>query len=196
MDDPAIQARLAAVSGFPVVVSEARMTTIGEDDHALTATLDRLVDRIVKPKRRQGRGPINILQELERRLEPLIERHVVVANHVFERTRTGVPRRVDFFANSGANVAVDTLRLNLKRADEIRLRADAQAYKISDITEKQRGLTYMVLATFGEDEDLIDANAQARKILVSTPARIVDDMDEVAIELERAATRGRVPAAS
>jgi hypothetical protein len=92
---------------------------------------------------------------LERRLTPLMRREAVTRNHFFERTRTGVERRADFFADSDANVALDVLRLALQRADAIRERADAEAFKIYDVLEADNAIhEYVVFCEFGEDPAL------------------------------------------
>jgi hypothetical protein len=59
------------------------------------------------------------MQALEREFKPLLTSRLMVQNHPFKSTRTGVRRRADFFADSYANVALDVLRLNLRDEGEI-----------------------------------------------------------------------------
>lgn len=107
---------IALQKGYPVVLSEVRETTIASDGAgSLRATVERLVDRVVRPKRRSGFRADDPFIVLQRRLAPLIRGQEIYPRHVFAKTLTGVPRSVDFFVNSGRNAALDTVRLDLKR---------------------------------------------------------------------------------
>lgn len=173
-----IKERLAEQSGFPITFTEPRMTTIAADSgDALKTTVESLLTRIVRPRRRSGRGGMDLAQMLERRLQPLVRAGSVQSNHLFRSTQTGVIRRVDYFANSGANLALDTIKLDLRRADEIRLRADAEAFKVTDIASRN-DVRVVVLTSMPVAEDLLPTANEARLILASTPAEIVTDIDE------------------
>lgn len=179
----------AQQKGYPFLLSEPRMTTVSANDsESLADTVQRLVDRVVRPRRRYGRSSELPFDLLERRIQPLLRLQAVSQNHFFAQTRTGVPRRVDFFANHGANLAVETLKLDLKRGQDIILRADAQANKVADI-RSVNDVTVVVFATFSEAEDTREVNLHARQILETSTARLVDSLDDVVDELATAAGR-------
>lgn len=177
-----IKSVLENIGGFPLDISEARFTTIGPDDAGLDITLDRLIDRIVHPKRRSGGGP-NPLKAMDRRLTPWIRKDQVARNHFFAQTKSGVPRAADFFANSGANVALDVVRLALQKADNIKLRADAEAFKVLDVLEAESQVNdYIVYCDFSEAEEFQETNDIARQVIAAQGAHVVSDPQE-AVEL-------------
>ncbi|MBI3970637.1 MAG: DUF3037 domain-containing protein [Chloroflexi bacterium] len=123
-------------SGYPVLLTEPRATTIlTERGESIDDALDRLVSRLVVPRRRGG-GGLTPVSELAKQLRPLIREHQVYTDRPFRTTRTGVPRTVDFFVNSYINVGLDALQLAIASADDVILRADAEAHKIEDIRSK------------------------------------------------------------
>lgn len=164
--------------GFPVSLTEARYTTIEEHDpDPLTATVDRLLERIVKPRRRWGGAGLRPIDMLERRFRPFIDRHAIERNQPMTGSRTGLPRQVHFFVNSGANVALDVLQLALQRADDIRLRADAEAFKIFDLKGGE-GLNYGVYCAFSDKQELQETNLHAAKTLATAGAKVLGSLDE------------------
>jgi hypothetical protein len=173
----AVEELLSAQRGFPVELSEPRMTTVANaSPGALHATLARLNDRIVRPKRRTS-GGANPLQRLDRKLKPLVTRGAVARNHFFSASRTGVPRNVDFFANSRVNTALDVVALDIKKADDIRKRADAEAFKVYDIVERN-AVRYVVYCVFSDDSRLRETNHNARQVIESIGAEVVTGLDE------------------
>lgn len=186
-----IKTLLEGQRGFPIDLSEPRFTTVDPlDEGGLDATLERLTKRVVRPRRRSGRSGPDPGELLERRLKPRIRADTVTRNHFFEKSKSGVPRKADFFVNSGANVALDTLRLAIQRADEIRRRADAEAFKVYDVQQVDRDVSFFVFCQFGQDDDLADANQNARKVIETQGAKIVTDLDE-AVDLLASAAGGR-----
>jgi len=181
--------RVAQAARFPVVFSEPRATTVADGDpNALGATVERLVKRIVTPRRRSGRGAPSARQEIERRVTALILGGRVQPQFPFLNTRTGVRRVVDFFVNSGSNVALDTVKLDLRLADEVRLRADAEAYKIGDIAA-ENPVEFLVLASLPTGDEMIPARDEALQILRATEATVLSDVDEAIEALQGAAGR-------
>lgn len=175
-----IKGILDAVGGFPLDLSEARFTTVGPDEDGLDKTLDRLVDRVVHPKRRRGGGP-NPLQAMDRQLASLIQEERVSRNHFFDQTKSGVRRSADFFANSGANVALDVVRLALQKADNIKLRADAEAFQVYDVLEASQEINqYLVYCDFGEEPELAETNEAAKQVIEAQGAKVVSDTEEAA----------------
>ena len=179
---------LARQSGFPVAFSETRLTTVvDQGDAALDETLDRLVTRIVRPKRRSAGFSVSPVGAVERGLSPLIKSHLIHRAHAFPSSRTGVPRVADFFANSTANLALDAMNLSLTRADEIRRRVDAEAFKVSDVRDVN-DVRYVVYCSLSQDEKLLDANEEARTVLGSVGAEVISQVDEAIREMQLAVT--------
>lgn len=163
--------------GYPVLFSEPRHTTVMGAKTGLNEAVERLLMRSVRPGRRGGGGGIDIADLAERGLKEAVAAHHVDRDYMFQRSRTGVPRRVDYFANSGRQIALDIIKLNLKRADEIRLRADAEAYKIYDIGSENQVSAFVVLTEFSPDPELASANDGARRIMRSAGANVVVETD-------------------
>jgi hypothetical protein len=168
---------LARQKGFPVLLTEPRTTTILEEGaEGLDSTTMRLLQRIVIPRRRRGGGGgPTPFDELARPLRPLIRQGQVYTRHPMPRSRSGVPRVVDFYVNSVANLALDAIRLSVQDPNEIRLRADAEAFKIEDILlEKgnrvERFIAYCQLA---RQEELHDTYSRAFQVLTSAGAEVV-----------------------
>ena len=173
-----IKGILEDIGGFPLDISESRFTTVGPDESGLDDTLNRLIDRVVHPKRRSGGGP-NPLQAMDRRLAPLIRTDKVARNHFFAQTKSGVPRAADFFANSGANIALDVVRLALQKADNIKMRADAEALKVLDVLGAESQVNdYLVYCDFSEAEEFQETNDVARRVIAAQGARVISDPQE------------------
>jgi hypothetical protein len=178
--DPAHSATswLARQRGYPVVATEDRHTTVKADDvEALGETVGRLLARIVRPRRRSI-GPLAMDPgpRLERTLEPFVRSQHVIRDYAFPRSRTGIARRVDYFANHGANVALDFLKLALRRPEEIRLRADAEANKIGDISATN-DVHPVVFCAVSDEETVRAATADAFAIIGATGAKVVTSVD-------------------
>jgi hypothetical protein len=179
-----IAGALADPKGFPIVVTEPRETTILEGE-TLEKTLDRLLQRIVHPRRRSGYQGANPVRILARRFQPLLASKLVTRNHPFENSRSGVPRYVEFFANSGANVALDTVRLGLRDADEVVRRADAAAFKAEDILAANR-IRLAVFCDLSAEAEMGAVNRDAIRIIRSSGATVVTEIDEAAGLVEEA----------
>jgi hypothetical protein len=174
--------------GFPLNFTDPRFTTILEDDDGLDDTITRLVDRVVHPRRRWGKTTQRPIEQMERRIKPLLDSQKVSRDYILPATRTGVRRSADFFANSGANVALDVVKLALKEADRIRERADAEAFKIADVLNGSSGVnSYFVYCQVHTDQEFAGTNDDARTIIEGQGARVLTDMDEAAEVLENAA---------
>jgi hypothetical protein len=177
---------LAAQRGFPVAPTEGRLTTLAADSReAFQATLDRLLARVVRPKRRSGGGGFDVARAVERSLQPLLSSQRVFRDYAFTSSRSGVSRSVDYFANSGANVALDLVKLDITRADEIRRRADAEAFKIEDI-RSTNNIEIVVLCSLNNDEALAQVNRDAQRIIGSVGARITTDAEEASRVIQAA----------
>ena len=123
-------------AGHPVLLTEPRITTILTDrGDNMADTLKRLVSRLVVPRRRPGGGPTPV-SALAKQIHRLNFAQPVYKDRSFRATRTGVPRTVDFFVNSSTNVGLDAVQLAISSADDIIVRADAEAHKIEDIRAK------------------------------------------------------------
>jgi ribosomal protein S12 methylthiotransferase accessory factor YcaO len=179
--DPALAAAtwLSSQRGYPVIATEDRHTTVIEDSsEALTEAVDRLLARIVRPRRRGG-GGFNPGHALERSLRPLLQSQRVVRDYTFSTSRSGVPRRVDYFANSGANIALDLVKLAVTRTDELLRRADAEAFKVEDI-RGSNDIDVVVFCAISSDDAVRDATANAEQIIGSVGARVVTSVEDAA----------------
>jgi ribosomal silencing factor RsfS len=190
-----IKTMLEKQSGFPLELGAPLFTALPdvqeleEDEDGLDVTLDRLVKRIVHPKRRGGRSAHpSPKDQLASRLRPLINSQAVSRAYQV-KAKSGVPRHVDFFANSGANVALDVVQLAISKADEIRQRADAEAMKVIDLLGGSEVNDYFVYCQFADDRQLEDVYGEARTVLEAQGARVLDDPDEAAEALQDAAAR-------
>ncbi len=178
---------LATQESFPIAFSEPRFTAIAEEGEVgLEANLERLINRIVRPRRRVGGTSFDPTAVLVKRLRPFIRDRLVRANYVFEDSRSGIPRSVDFFANSGANVAVDVVRLALTKSAGIAHRADAEAFKVEDIRLRNPGIQFLVYCHFSSEGDVQQANSAAQRVIESVGAAVTTDVDDTAQRLERA----------
>lgn len=181
---------LAGQRGYPVSWSESRITSVDESKHeTLACAADRLVARIVHPQRRGGGGGPRSIDLFARRLDVLVKTGAISRGHVFPRSATGIRRSVDFFANHDANVALDVVKLAYKRADDVLLRADAQANKVSDVLA-QNDVIFLVYVELSPDPKMLDANATARQIVEAAGAQVSSDFDEAATRIQRAALTG------
>lgn len=173
---------LARQRGFPVDLSEARFTDVASRE-GIDDALDALVERIVRPKRRGGGGRgYDPRKAMAKHLKPLLEQGRVERHHFFKSSGTGIGRAVDFFANSGANTALDVVKLALKEAKEIQSRADAEAFKVYDI-RRENDIRFVVYCDFSLDRSLGEANDSARKAIESTGAVVVSNPKEAAGEM-------------
>lgn len=171
---------------FPVVFSEPRFTTVEDgSEGALEVALERLLARVVHPaKRRSGGRRPSVEDVLAKRWKPWLGKQVT-RNHVFGSSRSGNPRKVDFFANSGANLAVDVLRLAIQKGDEIVQRADAEAFKIEDITALHQ-VQFIVHCELRGGDQYGSVNEVAIRSIESVGAVVVTEVDEVAERFEAA----------
>jgi hypothetical protein len=171
---------IAEQTGFPVFFTEPRHTTLSADDKpGFQETLDRLLDRIVRPPRRRGGGSgVREAAELQRELKPLIEEQRIQRNFPLEAPGTKVARSVDFYANHGSHVALDVVNFALSKASDIRDRADREAFKIWDLLKSDQISHFYVLPVLGAHETMKSVNDIALSIVESTGGELVADVDE------------------
>ncbi len=173
---------------FPLSVSDIRFAEVDESaPYGLDAAVDRLVARIVHPRRRRGGGR-DVVKELAEELKVLLRNQAVGSNYLFPRSRSGIERSADYFVNHGSNVALDALKLSLRRADQILQRADAEAFKIWDIKQENPGLEYYVFCDMAPDEEMAVVNDQARQILQSADAKVLMSIHDAREKLASAST--------
>jgi hypothetical protein len=170
--------------GYPVLLSEARSTSVLEEGpQGRDETVDRLVKRLVIPRRRggggRGGGP-SPTEEIGKQLRPLILQGLVQPNYAFSKSRSGIPRTVDFFANSTTNVAIDAVCLALRSANEIQLRADAEAFKVEDI-RADSPVGFITYCQITDDPEMQDVFSRAFQVLVAAGAKVVTT-PEAAVE--------------
>jgi hypothetical protein len=182
--EESVQRFLIEQSGYQIDISEPRFTGIVDGDE-LSTNLERLLQRVIRPKRRTGGGSFDAVAALDKRWRPWIKRQLIHRKHPFE-SRSGVPRTVDFYANSSTNIALETVRLSVAKADEVRLRADAEALKIDDMHSMNHAVKFYVYCQFSDDEALIQTNQNATKVLESVGARVFANLDDAAAHVEEA----------
>lgn len=162
--------------GFPISFTEPRHTTVLSGS-SLDATVDRLVERIVTPHRRSGGGGVNPADLVSRQLKALKSAPPVMRNYFIGASASGAPRSVDFFVNHGANRALDVLRLAVSQADDIRRRADAQAFKVWDVVQKN-DVIFTVFCSLSEDRQLAKTYDLARRTIEAGGAQVVTEPEE------------------
>lgn len=86
---------------------------------------------------------------------------------------SGIERSVDFFANHGSNIALDIVRLAVSQADEIRKRADADAFKIYDVLQGKDVARFVAMCAFSSTDQLAKVNEDAKAIIESAGATVV-----------------------
>ena len=148
-------------------------------------TLERLVKRIVRPKRR-GYSHASPTDQMASLLKPLI-RAQAVSRAYQVKAKSGVDRHVDFFANSGNNVALDALQLAITKADDIREPADAKSMKVIDLLDGDKVKDYVVYCHLSDDRQLEDVYGEARTVMEAQGARVLTNPDEAAKVLSDAA---------
>lgn len=177
-----VHSLLSDQTGFPVLLTEPRATHLRAGD--LPETVERLLSRIVRPRRRSGGGGGNPADVLARQLRPLLDRRVVRRNYSISGSVSGIPRTVDFFANGGANIALDVVRLGVSQAEEIRKRSDAEAFKVWDVLSGGLVATFVAFCSFSQDDGLVETNANAKAAIQAAGAEIVTVVDEAVTALD------------
>lgn len=177
--DRSVEEFVDAQRGLPYDLTELREAP-GEN---VNEVIEELTALLVRPPKRHSGGRPSPVAAVERKLKPWIAHQLVTKNHPFTNSRTGKTRKVSFFANHGANLAVDVLSLALVDPDKIRDRAHARAFEYGDILSKNkiRLVSYCPMFAY---ENLQDANEDARLSLKSVNAEFVTDLDTVIAEIE------------
>ena len=175
-----LRSRLKRFPGYPIDVSEPLVTNLKNmvPDPLEDALNGLLTEIVTVPKRKGTNTGQSLLVGLKRRLRNLIEADKVHENYEFERSQSGVKRRVELFANSTTNVAIDTLKLDLKDRTNLE-RADAEANKIDDI-RSANNIGFIVCCSFSPDPALKALNEDMTRILAKTGAVITTDVEETA----------------
>ncbi|MDP9365149.1 MAG: DUF3037 domain-containing protein [Chloroflexota bacterium] len=176
--------RIQERSQFPVLFTESRLTTVRDaSDEALDAELAGLVARIVRPSGRQGGGARpGVAGDLAKRWKPWLGTRLL-RNHVFEESKTGVPRMVNFYANSGADIAVDIVRLVIRAADDIQHRADAEAFKVEDVLARH-DVRFLVHCDLHHDQHYAQANNAALRTIAAAGATVLTRIEDTAAQVE------------
>jgi len=180
-DPDAFRALLERQNRDSLVVTDPRYTTLSDNSlNALDVTLDRLLARVVRPRKNSGGGGASPEAELRKRFREWLDNKAMEPGRVFQGS-SGRNRKIAFYANSTANLAVDTLRLGVSKADDILSRADAEAFKIVDIRRgiKSDQLQFVVYCAIKADPQLAEVNANAQRTIESAGALVRTDPDEV-----------------
>jgi hypothetical protein len=185
---------IAEQSGFPVLLTTPRVTTIAEEgEPGIQSALDQLLGRIVRPARRRGGyGGLRTTTMLQRELKPLIDQGKVERLYTLQ-AKSGVPRTIDFFANSKSNVGLDVVNFSLAKADDVRDRADQEAFKAWDLLNSDSVNDYYVLGVFPPEPTMSQSTKTVASIITATGAQLARNVDEAREILEAAATIGTDP---
>lgn len=177
----------ATPRGETLRLSKASFMRFPDGEQGFNERVLEIVKRLVAPIHRGG-GSGSPAKDIRVRLKSLIDSKAVQQNYPFLQTRSTVPRSCEFFVNSGANVALDTLRLDLSKPNLVYERIDAEATKIADI-RSSNGVRFFVYCQAGQDEASLPIVDRARKVLDSVEAEVVLSLDEASEILEREAER-------
>lgn len=178
-----VHERLREQAGFPLLFSDPLTTALDEDPtDPLGKTLHAIVTRIVRPRRRMGGSGKDPVKLLEQQVRPLLKRKAVIKEHIFTRSRTGVERKVNFFANSTVNTAVDVLKLDLSRDASLAERTDAEAFKVEDVLAKNR-IKYVVCCVGSMNAVSRKAIDRAQRVIGAVGGMVVTDLAAAAAEL-------------
>ncbi len=203
MDEASVQRILDNQRIYPLVLSEPRYTTVSDSSNdktsALDATLDRLISAIVHPRkpllntnaimdayriknpRSFSSEEISAIESTRDKIEQIVVRlvgkDIVKHNYSLATSKSGRLRTVDFYANHSANLALDVVRLSYKQKGKILEKADAEAYKVVDIMALHK-LHYIVYCDFSRDEAFRSVNNDARQVIESAGAEVVQSVAE------------------
>ena len=81
---------------------------------------------------------------------------------------------------------LDVVRLAMQRADGVRERADAEAFKIQDIKAVNADVRFVIYCAVSPEHALHPAQESALRVIQSVGAEVTTDIDRAAGELERA----------
>jgi len=214
MDEASVQRILDNQQIYTLILSESRYTTVSDSSNdeisALDATLGRLISAIVHPRRplpnanaivdvHQIKSPrsfgseeVPAIEEARDKIEQVVVRlvgkDIVKHNYSLATSKSGRLRTVDFYANHGANLALDVVRLSYKQKAKILEKADAEAYKVVDIMALH-DLRYIVYCEFSQDEAFRSVNNDARQVIESAGAKVVQSVAEAHEAVSSAVTR-------
>jgi hypothetical protein len=182
-DREALNRFIAEPKGETLRLTKPAYVRLSDGPDAFNQRLDEIVKRLVRPVHRGG-GSTTPVSELRSRLLRHLRSKAVHQNHAFSDTRSGVPRTCHFYANSGANIALDALRIDVSKASDAFERVDAEATKVADVLERN-DLRYVVYCRSAEDEHHHFVTDRARKVLHSFGAEVVTSAEEASQLLER-----------
>lgn len=183
------EAHLRKCVRLPAVVTSSRFVGIEEGratDEALGLACAELVHRLVRPSRKSSsHRSIGLVDSMKRELARLIDQKKIHAEYGFDNTRSGLRQTVDFYANSGTNVALDVLAIRSDAAiDSIMMRSSAEAAKIIDIRDKSQVSEFLVYAPIDQRPNLAPHVDIVRRALSISECRILESKDE-ALEVMR-----------
>jgi hypothetical protein len=187
LDRTALEQYVAEPRGETLRLTKPAYVRVANDPEGLEDRINEIVKRLVRPPHGGGggRSPVTEIRSLLRRH---IKNNVVQPNYPFLVTRSGVPRTCDFYADSGANVALDALQLGLAKAPAAYERIDAEATRIADVLERN-DLKYVVFCRVPVEEPYAPVADRAQKVLTSVGAQVVTSAEDASAivdqELER-----------
>ena len=152
--------------GIPFVLAEPCSVGIPDSGiDAMEATLQRLLDRVVRPMTVEAVTARAPEAPLLAALDPLIQRGKVIQGRRFQGGLTRQRRPVDFFAEADdeKGVALDVLNFEKKSEESMGERADAEAFKILDLKQNRFLNEFYVFCLFPQQSAKVRATESARK---------------------------------
>ncbi len=147
----------------------------GGFDERVAEIVKRLVTR-----KTGGGASISPVDDIKERVDPYIRSKAIEQNYAFPATRSTIPRMCHFFVNSGANVALDALRLDLSKANNAFDRVDIEATKVADVIGADGKIRFFVYCQTGDNEQSRPIVERAHKVLGSVGAEVLFSADEAA----------------
>ncbi len=185
LQDKAPQEVIECVRSPFLALTGPLFTELEVNEHgepSLDATLSDLLKEIVTPPKRGGsvgNDPTTHVAEL---LRSWLVTKKVQRNYVFHKSKSGLERKVTFFANSGSNVALDVLRLAVNTPKDIEIRGDAEARKIFDVLggEVNRFIVYCAVSN---DPRVQAATEYAKTSITALGGEVITDATEATKQL-------------
>ena len=171
----------------PVLLTEPMLTNGDGSAANLEVVVDRLLRRLVRVvPRGNERGPKNqrVVTYFNDRFRRLIDEERIDTD-VELPTGSGVTLAVNFWANSGANVALDVVNLSLSTPRKIQERVYSEAGKAFDLLGSGSTVRDLIIYCAPPTDDNLGATvAIAKAVIETTGATVTADREEAAIRFE------------
>lgn len=185
LDPDAVDAFVECPRSETLRLSRPAYARIANEPDGFDQRVTQLVKRLVE-RRPSGGGTFSPADDIKERVEPYIKSKRIHRNHPFAQTKSSVQRKCDFFVNSGANVALDALRLDLSKPRDAFDRVDIEAAKVVDVVG-ENPVRFLVYCQAGNVPHSAAVRDWATNVLSSVGAEVLFDAAEAAEILKREA---------